>query len=556
MCHPKIKLFKILRLFVLASLLADPAFAALIPSYDRVPFPSDRITPVTAEAFAVPGLSSGVIARRLHLGQRIAATWISQGFPSAALPEQSSGPGSAGKNLETVLPRMLLERRPAEAVLGEELLAVLKALPHTLSPALSNTFHPIASSEHAAKILGANFEAWLRNAEHKLKIHVGPVISRAVREQLRRTSELSTRRRNLITGDAAVWCQMHQLNAHQYSIDTLYKTEFTLNLKRGPKVHFEVEAVNHKSSFQDKDHFVDAINMSLGPDANGDFRFAVFLQDRACKTAFGTGRTLEHEIWEVGLRALGYPPDQAHAWAIKYVNQGKNVKDLMEHPRHPEPTYTSGPSASESEEPMALRVFAFGLLGALTLVGLSMGYGLIESLFHFHSSQTGLLPVSISKFSAAIVFIYLLGQGALAGLVEEILFRYYILKQLSRKIEFIKSNVIQALLFTLSHYLNRWLPIPSTSNSWSMAPIFFLGGLLFGFIYRKADVEGSSVAHVTRNIISTIAIFSPKIALLAAAALAPVDAVLFIILRKARRSSRSTSPARSSILRNQMEQAS
>ncbi|MCI0766701.1 type II CAAX endopeptidase family protein [Bacillus sp. TL12] len=73
----------------------------------------------------------------------------------------------------------------------------------------------------------------------------------------------------------------------------------------------------------------------------------------------------------------------------------------------------------------------------------------------------------------------------IAGLTEEIVFRGFILNELTKRFTFLRANVITAFLFLIVHY-PAWFYSGELFDLWYHFYIFSLG-LLFGYIYKEVN---------------------------------------------------------------------
>lgn len=91
----------------------------------------------------------------------------------------------------------------------------------------------------------------------------------------------------------------------------------------------------------------------------------------------------------------------------------------------------------------------------------------------------------------------------LAGFLEEILFRGFILTELQKKFIFWKANVITAILFLIVHY-PTWILNGTFESLWLHLYILLLG-LLFGYIYKETQSLWSVIIiHSLHNFFTSI----------------------------------------------------
>jgi len=78
---------------------------------------------------------------------------------------------------------------------------------------------------------------------------------------------------------------------------------------------------------------------------------------------------------------------------------------------------------------------------------------LAENIIVIVSANSGRSSVNTQGFSAITLFLYLLLYGMKTGIAEEIFFRGFIAKKLIKALGFSKGNVIQAIVFSISHFV-------------------------------------------------------------------------------------------------------
>lgn len=260
----------------------------------------------------------------------------------------SPGPGAAGHSLSRALPKMLLEREAEEKSLGVHLHRQLVARYHALTALAGTppylTLQALVNAKNAGVHVERIFEQWLEHAA-TLDFGVGLWMSRAVREQLRDTSRLHPNRRRAIAQDVYEWATANGLVSRRSIVPGIEQMVLELPLKHGPLVHLEVEAMEHTESALAGEYDVQGLNLRIDHAPN-DMRFALLLEDRGYITAKALKSTLRHEVWEAGLRALGYPIDKAHERAVQAVDENQPLYILLNMTPYQTPTHSSGPSAS------------------------------------------------------------------------------------------------------------------------------------------------------------------------------------------------------------------
>jgi hypothetical protein len=143
--------------------------------------------------------------------------------------------------------------------------------------------------------------------------------------------------------------------------------------------------------------------------------------------------------------------------------------------------------------------------------------GMIIGLTGFFIFALTSLPVSELLFHAQNLHIgkviswapWLLPIVLLNGIREELLYRGLFLKKFEAKLGFTTSNLLQAVIFSLSHSVAGVGLTPYTSYIWVLVIFTFISGLAWGYIMqRTGSILGSILFHAGTDIPVFLAIFS------------------------------------------------
>ena len=259
----------------------------------------------------------------------------------------SPGPGAAGHSLSIALSKMLLEWQTEETSLGALLHKQLVARYHALTTLADTpayrTLQALVNAKDAVAHAERVFQQWLEHAP-ALDFGVGLWMSRAVREQLRDASRLPRDRRRAIVKEVQEWATANAL-VSRHAFPDVDQVILELPLAHGPLVHLEVEAMDHARSTLAGVYDVAGLNMRIDHTPN-DTRFAILLEDRGYHTVKALNSTLRHEVWEAGLRALGYRAGEAHTRTVQAIEKNQPLHALLNMPSYQTPTRSTGPSAS------------------------------------------------------------------------------------------------------------------------------------------------------------------------------------------------------------------
>ena len=86
--------------------------------------------------------------------------------------------------------------------------------------------------------------------------------------------------------------------------------------------------------------------------------------------------------------------------------------------------------------------------------------------------------------------------ACLAGLFEETAFRGFYLKVFSRKLGFIKANILVSIMFAALHFTK--IPV----SGFIEIPILFVFSLFMGYIYQQTDsLLNTIIVHASYNIV-------------------------------------------------------
>ncbi len=141
------------------------------------------------------------------------------------------------------------------------------------------------------------------------------------------------------------------------------------------------------------------------------------------------------------------------------------------------------------------------LIGGLLLIFLDES---IRQAVLIPPSVTGMIrSMGLSGTSIAVLLVVAIFKTALA---EEILFRGFIAKQLTKKLGLRTGNLIQALLFGIIHLLLFWA-LTKTTIVFLLFSFFFsfIAGWTIGYIkekYANGSIIPGWIAHATGNILS------------------------------------------------------
>jgi membrane protease YdiL (CAAX protease family) len=123
----------------------------------------------------------------------------------------------------------------------------------------------------------------------------------------------------------------------------------------------------------------------------------------------------------------------------------------------------------------------------------------VEKLYS-NRTLTPLLQASASAWLATFVQVFF------SPITEEILFRGFVLQQLTDRLSFWKANIIQAFLFTAMHWPNwiwvngfqAWIIVTSVS--------IFILALFLGWLLRRTNsIWPPIVVHIINNFLSLFA---------------------------------------------------
>ncbi|MFC0475557.1 lysostaphin resistance A-like protein [Robertmurraya beringensis] len=100
--------------------------------------------------------------------------------------------------------------------------------------------------------------------------------------------------------------------------------------------------------------------------------------------------------------------------------------------------------------------------------------------------------------SFSLTFNEVLNTVLLAGLLEELMFRGFILQEIHKRLDFWKSNMLTALLFVAIHY-PVWIRL-GTFFHFETHLYIFLVGLLFGYVYKRTgSLWAAIILHSAHN---------------------------------------------------------
>lgn len=133
--------------------------------------------------------------------------------------------------------------------------------------------------------------------------------------------------------------------------------------------------------------------------------------------------------------------------------------------------------------------------------GLTWGIGLSFLMGIYLVINTMINKELPSSFS--LTYCEVLNTVLLAGLLEEVMFRGFILQELHKRLEFWKANALTALLFVAIHY-PVWIRL-DTFFHFETHLYIFLVGLLFGFVYKRTgSLWAAIILHSAHNFFLTI----------------------------------------------------
>ena len=141
------------------------------------------------------------------------------------------------------------------------------------------------------------------------------------------------------------------------------------------------------------------------------------------------------------------------------------------------------------------RGLAFAVALTVAFLGIVIG---AESLMR-HASPIALLAAPPSQILKTLASV------SVSPLLEEIMFRGFVLRKLSEWSPFWRANLSSATLFALTH-LPYWLwsGMAPLSFARNMANVFLLG-LLFGWVMQKSNSLWPAVGfHIANNFVSGI----------------------------------------------------
>jgi len=195
------------------------------------------------------------------------------------------------------------------------------------------------------------FMDWLFGLQAPLQTAVGYALSHATRLQLRFTSkpvkpddqrEKLSEVQGWITQQARCeWFDFGDIREEEGRL--LLPVRFRLD--GDITAHADFEIVDHAASFESASQFINAINLPLKTTKN-DRYFGVLLQNRIFKDPSESAETVEHEMREVILRALGYTEEDAHRLAEEHQISEKPFVDYRTFPGPETPVQETYPGAA------------------------------------------------------------------------------------------------------------------------------------------------------------------------------------------------------------------
>lgn len=151
--------------------------------------------------------------------------------------------------------------------------------------------------------------------------------------------------------------------------------------------------------------------------------------------------------------------------------------------------------------------YIYGVFYGFIIIIASVTYGLFSSLIApdttSNINQTSIEEIILNYPVSSFFWIVFIGP-----LVEEIIYRLGLFEGLRQKSR-IAAYIVSGIIFGFIHF-----NIPFTTagevdtlqliNEFINVPSYIISGLLFAYTYEKIGFAGSSVAHITNNLISFI----------------------------------------------------
>ncbi len=154
-----------------------------------------------------------------------------------------------------------------------------------------------------------------------------------------------------------------------------------------------------------------------------------------------------------------------------------------------------------------LKPYLYGLFYGFIVILASVSYGLLTTLvFPSSTSNENQEAIeSVIKSYPVTSFLWIVIAGPL---VEELIYRLGLfegLRQKNRIVAYVVSGIIFGFIhFSVPTDASGVVDMDKLANEFINVPGYILSGLLFAYTYEKIGFAGSSVAHVTNNLISFI----------------------------------------------------
>ena len=160
------------------------------------------------------------------------------------------------------------------------------------------------------------------------------------------------------------------------------------------------------------------------------------------------------------------------------------------------------------------KTYVFGIVGFGAALGLSIGWGAIQSIFNDSTSanQSMVKAIVLEYPALSIVFLCFVGP-----ICEELTYRvgmFGLLRRWNRVAAYLISIFVFAFIhFDVSTLLNvlQGDPTPLINELWNF-PSYLIGGAVLVTIYDFFGFGASSIAHILNNLISILMIIFTRYA--------------------------------------------
>lgn len=154
-----------------------------------------------------------------------------------------------------------------------------------------------------------------------------------------------------------------------------------------------------------------------------------------------------------------------------------------------------------------LKPFVYGLFYGFVIILASVSYNLLTGLI-FPDSTSNINQSSIELIIQGYPIMSFVWIVLVGPVIEEIIYRLGLFEGVRKKSR-VFGYVVSGIIFGFIHFnipfnADRSINTAALINEFINVPSYVLSGLLFAYTYEKIGFAGSSVAHISNNLLSYI----------------------------------------------------